>query len=145
MTSWSEVFLGVIALATFTMAAIQLGVLIYGLMVARRLLRILDRIEPQVQPLVESINAIARDASRVSALATGQVERVDQLLNDLVVRIEQTAVTLQDAVLRPIREGTALLAGIRAVLEVFRELRKRPDSADTAKTRGDEDDPLFIG
>ena len=140
--TWSEVFLGVIALATFTMAAIQLGVLIYGLMVARRLLHVLDRIEPQVQPLVDSINSIARDASRISSLAAGQVERVDGLLTDLTVRIEQTAVTLQDAVLKPIREGTALLAGVRAVLEVFREVGKRPGGG---KGRGDEDDPLFIG
>lgn len=140
--TWSEVFLGIIALATFTMAAIQLGVLVYGLMVARRVLHVLDRIEPQVQPLVESINAIARDASRVSALAAGQVERVDHLLNDLTLRIEQTAVTLQDAVVKPIREGTALLSGVRAVLEVFRDIRKRPVGA---KGRGDEDDPLFIG
>lgn len=140
--TWSEVFLGIIALATFTMAAIQLGVLFYGLLVARRVLQVLDRIEPQVQPLVESINAIARDASRVSSLAAGQMERVDGLLADLTVRIEQTALTLQDAVVRPIREGTALLAGVRAVLEVFRDIRKGPARG---KGRGDEDDPLFIG
>jgi hypothetical protein len=140
--TWTEVFLGVIALATFTMAAIQLGVLIYALMVARRLLHVLDRIEPQVQPLVASINAIARDASRISSLAAGQVERVDGLLTELTGRIEQTAVTLQDAVLKPLREGTALLAGVRAVLEVFREVRKRPAGG---QGRGDEDDPLFIG
>ena len=140
--TWTEVFLGVIALATFTMAAIQLGVLIYALMVARRLLHVLDRIEPQVQPLVESINAIARDASRISSLAAGQVQRVDGLLTELTDRIEQTAVSLQDAVLKPIREGTARLAGVRAVLEVFREVRTRPAGG---KARGDEDDPLFIG
>ena len=140
--TWSEVFLGVIALATFTMAALQLGVLIYALMVARRLLHVLDRIEPQVQPLVQSINSIARDASRISSLAAGQVERVDGLLTDLTVRIEQTSVTLQDAVLKPIREGTALLAGVRAFLEVFHEFKKGPRAA---KGRGDDDDPLFVG
>ena len=140
--TWTEVFLGVIALATFSMAAIQVGVLIYGLMVARRLLKILGRIEPQVQPLVESINSIARDASRISSLAAGQAERVDGLLTELTARIEQTAVTLQNAVLRPLRESTALLAGVRAVLEVFREVRRRPAGG---KGRGDEDDPLFIG
>lgn len=140
--TWSEVFLGIIALATFTMAAIQLAVLVYALMVARRLLHVLDRIERQVQPLVQSINSIARDASRVSSLAAGQMERVDGLLTDLTVRIEQTAVTLQDAVLRPIREGAALLAGVRAVLDIFHEFRKAPRGA---KGRGDDDDPLFVG
>ena len=140
--TWSEIFLGIIALATFTMAAIQLGVLFYGLLVARRVLQVLDRIEPQVQPLVESINSIARDASRISSLAAGQMERVDHLLADLTGRIEQTAVTLQDAVVKPIREGTALLAGVRAVLEVFRDIKK---GSARGKGRGDEDDPLFIG
>jgi hypothetical protein len=140
--TWSEIFLGVIALATFTMAGTQLGVLVYALIVARRLLHVLDRIEPQVQPLVQSINAIARDTSRVSSLAAGQMERVDGLLTDLTVRIEQTAVTLQDAVIKPIREGTALLAGVRAFLEIFHEVRKGPRGA---KGRGDDDDPLFVG
>ena len=43
MTFWAEVFLGVIALATLTMAAIQVGVIVYGWTLARRVNRLLVR------------------------------------------------------------------------------------------------------
>ncbi len=142
MTFWAEVFLGVIALATFTMAAIQLGVLVYGWTVARRVNRLLDQVERQMQPLADSLNAIARDAARVSALAACQAERVDRLVTDLTARLEQTATTVQDAVLRPLREGAAMLAGVKAAIEVFREFAKRPGAT---RARSEEEDALFIG
>ena len=125
MSFWAEVFLGVIALATFTMAAIQVGVIVYGMGVARRLNQLLTEVEREMKPLAESVNTIARDAARISSLAAGQVERVDRLVNELTFRIEQTATTVQDAILRPLREGAAVMAGVKAVIEVFRELTGR--------------------
>jgi hypothetical protein len=142
VTFWAEVFLGIIALATFTMAAIQVGVLVYGLMVAKRVNRLLDQVERQVQPLGDSLNAIARDAARVSALAAGQVERVDRLITDLTVRIEQTATTVENAVLQPLREGAAMLAGLKAAIDIFRGLTRRPVPG---PGRSEEEDALFIG
>jgi hypothetical protein len=139
---WAEVFLGVIALATLTMAAIQVAVISYGWTVARRIDRMLGQVEQEMKPLAENVNAIARDAARISALAAGQVERVDRLVTDLTLRIEHTATTVQDAVLKPLREGAAVMAGVKAVIEVFRELTKRPGGG---RNRPDEEDALFIG
>ena len=142
MTFWAEFFLGVIALSTLTMAAIQVAVIVYGLTVARRVNRMLAQVEHQIQPLAESVNAIARDAARMSAMAAGQVERVDRLVTTLTERIEQTANTVQDTILKPMRDGAALLAGVKAAIEVFRELAGRPGSA---RRRQEEEDALFIG
>ena len=142
MTLWAEVFLGVIALATLTMAGIQVGLIVYGWTVAKRLNRLFDQVEQQLQPLAENLNAIARDAARVSALATGQVERMDRLVTDAAARIEQTASTVQDAVLRPLREGASILNGIKAVIDALRDTAKRPG---TSRGRSDEEDALFIG
>jgi len=139
---WAEVFLGVIALATFTMAAIQVGVLVYGMGVARRLNQLLNDVDREMKPLVESVNTIARDAARISSLAAGQVERVDRLVNELTFRIEQTATTVQDAILRPLREGAAVMSGVKAVIEVFREMT---GGASQSPTRKEEEDTLFIG
>jgi len=139
---WAEVFLGVIALATFTMAAIQVGVIVYGVGVARRLNKLLSQVEREMKPLAESVNTIARDAARISSLAAGQVERVDRLVNELTSLIEQTATTLQDAILRPLREGAAIMSGVRAVIEVFRELTGRSSQNPTRK---EDEDALFIG
>lgn len=142
MSFWAEVFLGVIALATFTMAAIQVGVIVYGVVVARRLNQLLSQVEREMKPLADSVNTIARDAARISSLAAGQVERVDRLVNEVTFRIEQTATTVQDAILKPLREGAAIMTGVKAVIEVFRELTGR--SSQTAPRKEDED-TLFIG
>ena len=142
MSIWAEVFLGVIALATFTMATIQVGVIVYGMGIARRLNQLLTEVEREMKPLAESVNTIARDAARISSLAASRVERVDRLVNELTFRIEQTATTVQDALLRPRREGAALMAGVKAVIEVFRELTGRSNQTSTRK---EDEDTLFIG
>jgi hypothetical protein len=139
---WGEVFLGVIAVATLTMAAVQVGVIVYGISVARRVDRLLSQVEQEMRPLAESINTIARDAARISSLATGQVERVDRLVTDLTMRIEQTATTVHDAILKPLRDGAALMSGVKAAIDVFRGLTDRPGAS---RTRADDDDALFIG
>jgi hypothetical protein len=139
---WAEVFLGVIALATFTMAAIQVGVLVYGLSVARRVNQLLGQVERELKPLAESVNTIARDAARISSLAAGQVERVDRLVTDLATRIDQTASTVQNAILKPLREGAAIMSGVKAVIDVFRELTGRPGAT---RARAEDEDALFIG
>lgn len=142
MSFWAEAFLGVIALATFTMAAIQVGVIVYGWTVARRVNRLLTQVEREMKPLTESLNTIARDAARISSLAAGQVERVDRLVTDLTTRLEQTAATVQDAILRPLRDGAAIMSGVKAAIEVFREITGRSGSK---RARAEDEDALFIG
>ena len=142
MSFWAEVFLGVIALATFTMAAIQVGIIVYGLGVARRVNRLLSQVEREMKPLAESVNAIARDAARISSLATGQVERVDRLATELSARIDQTATTVQDAILKPLRDGAAIMSGVKAAIEVLRELTHR---SGVNRARAEDEDTLFIG
>jgi hypothetical protein len=139
---WAEAFLGVIALATFTMAAIQVAVIVYGWRVARRVNRLLTQVEHEMKPLAESINTIARDAARISSLAAGQVERVDRLVTDLTTRLEETATTVQNAILKPLRDGAAIMSGVKAAIEVVRELTGRTGSN---RTRAEEEDALFIG
>jgi hypothetical protein len=139
---WAEVFLGIIALATLTMAAIQVSVIVYGWTAARRIDRILTQVEQDMKPIAQNLNAIARDAAQMTSLAAGQVERVDRLVTDLTMRIEQTATTVQDSVLRPLREGAALMAGVKAAIDVFRELTRRSGER---RGRTDEEDALFIG
>jgi hypothetical protein len=142
VTFWAEVFLGVIAISTFTMAALQVGVIVYGWTVTRRVNRMLAQVEQEMKPVTESLASIARDAARISSMASGQVERVDKLVTDVTTRIEQTAATVQDTVLKPLRDGAAAMAAVKAAVEVFRDVT-RP--AGPKRPRTDEDDPLFIG
>ena len=138
----TDLFLGIIAAATLVMAVLQVGAIMYAGLLARRMARLLERLEQELKPLSDSVNAIGRDAARAAALAAAQVERVDQLFTSATDRIEQTAQALQKAATIPAREGAALLAALRAAVGAFREQRQRTSAR---SGRSDGEDALFIG
>ena len=149
MSGWTDVFLGVIALATLATAIMQIGVLLAAGRLARRIERFVDHADQELKPIMGHLNAIGRDASRAASLATAQVERadrvittqverVDRVLATLVDRLGETFDTIQTAVVRPAREGAALLAGLRAALGIIRERSGRP------RSRADDEKALFI-
>ncbi len=144
MTDWGVVFLAVIALAVTVMAAIQVGMIVYGARLARRLDQVATQIDREIKPLLASLNAVGEEAARAAALATAQVERADRLFADVSVRIEETAAAVQSALITPAREGMALISGVRAAFGALRGMRQ----ASTSRSRHphpDDDDPLFIG
>jgi hypothetical protein len=138
----TELFLGIIAVATLVMAIVQLGVVIAAGLLVRRLSRLMDQFEQEIRPLIGHLTAAGRDASRAAALATIQVERADQLFADVCTRAEQTLDTVQATILTPLREGRALLNAFRAGLDVIREFRKPPSKNPQAPRKDDE--TLFI-
>jgi hypothetical protein len=139
VTPWAEIFLGVIAVATVAMAIVQVGVIVAAGRLARRIDRLADQVEHELKPLFSHANAIGRDAARAMAVATAQVERVDKLFADLVVKIDQTVSTVQENLIAPAREGRALLAALRAALSALRAARSR-----ARQPRADDEDALFI-
>ncbi len=140
MTGWASVFLAIIALATATMAILQVGALIYASRLARRMEQLVTRVEGDLQPLIGRANDVADDAARVASLAAAQVERVDALLTDVTSQVETSVKQLRTAVISPTREGLALVSGLRAAITALRglELRRR-------RAVAEEDDALFIG
>ncbi len=143
MNDWSTVFLGIIAVATLATAVIQIAVLIAAGMLTKRLGRLADQVERELTPLLASLNAIGQDAAKAASLATAQVERVDRLFGDAVVRLEETMGAIQHAVAMPAREGAALMVGFRAVLESLRTgLGQRPPRSRSRAS--DDEDALFI-
>jgi hypothetical protein len=133
-----ELFLGIIAFATLITAIIQVGVLVAAGLLARRLTKLTERVERELKPVFVHLDNIGREASRTAALATAQVERIDQLLADVVRRTEATMDSVQNAVAIPIREASALLAGLRAVMSTLRQGRP------SRSRRSDDEDALFI-
>jgi type IV secretory pathway VirB2 component (pilin) len=141
-SGWSNVFLGVIAFATLVMALIQIGAIIAALRLARQAQEVIASVQRDIRPLVAKATAIAEEASRTVALATAQAQKVDRVVTDLSRRVEETAQLLQDAIVRPVREGMAVVAAIKAGLGALRGLRElHPRHGRHA----DEEDPLFIG
>jgi hypothetical protein len=136
---WSVVFLGVIAAATLAIAVVQVGVLVAAGRLARRVDALADQFEREVKPLFGHLDAIGRDASRATTLATAQVERADQLFSDFAIRIDETLNSFHTAIRTPAREGRALLSAFRAAFQAIRDLRARSGQA-----RAEEEDALFI-
>jgi len=138
VSDWAVVFLGIIAAATLVTSILQVVVLLTAGQLLRRMGRFVDLIEQEAKPILDHLQSVSRDASRAAALATAQVERVDRLFGMLTARVEETLETVQTAVLRPAREVSALMAGLRAAFEIVRANRTR------RKRRPDDEDTLFV-
>lgn len=141
MSGWSEVFLGIIAVATLATAVMQIAVLIAAGMLTKRIGRLADQVERELSPLLTSLNAIGKDAARAANLATAQVERVDKLFGEVALKLEDTLGVIQTAISAPAREGAALMVGFRAVLD---SLRRGTVNRPSRTRSSDDEDALFI-
>jgi hypothetical protein len=137
----SETFLGIIAAATLLMALIQVGAIVAILRVARQAQQTIAEVHRDVRPLIAKVTTVADEASRTATIATAQAEKLDRLLTDLAVRVDQTAGVVQEAIITPAREGLAIVAALKAGFGALRGVRERPRHGRAA----DEEDPLFIG
>jgi hypothetical protein len=138
VSTWATVFLGVIAMATLVTAILQVVVLLAAAQLVRRLGRFVDIIEQDVRPIIANVASIARDASRVASMAAAQVERADQMLSSTVHRLEELLAHVQTLVANTLRDGNALMMGVRAVMAAIRAFQGR------RRRRGEDDEALFI-
>lgn len=141
MSGWGEVFLGIIAFATLATAIVQIGVLVAAGLLARRVQRLTVKVEQDLQPFVQHLNAIGEDASRAASLAVAQVERADLLFSNLADRVEQTVDTVQHTIAAPARKSAAVFHGIKAALSVIRGSRRR---SRRSRSGAEDEDALFI-
>ena len=141
------VFLGTIAAATVIMALVQVGLIVYGARLARRVDRLADVIETELKPTLTRVNKMGADMSRASSLAVAQMERVDQLFGRLAERLDRVTLVTQDALIEPFRQGSALLEGFRVALSSLRGPRGETagESSETKQTVADDEEALFIG
>jgi hypothetical protein len=141
VTERSELFLGVIAVATLVMALIQVGAIIFAARLGRRVQQMMATIQDDVRPLIARATSVAEEASKTAAIASTQAQKIDALVTDLTTRVEETSILIQQAVVTPARETLALVAGIKAgvaALKGLKDFRGRTG-------RVEEEDPLFIG
>jgi hypothetical protein len=141
VTSWADVFLGVIAVATLITAVAQIAVMVFAGRVARRVAHLAEQFERDIKPLFGHLDAIGRDAARAAQLAAVQVERADKLFSEVAIRVEETLTSVQASVISPVREGRAMLSAFRAAMQAIKELRQ---NGRARQGRSEEDDALFI-
>jgi predicted PurR-regulated permease PerM len=139
-STWSVVFLGIIAVATLAIAIVQISVLIAAGRAARRVGQFMDEAERELKPIISHLNAITRDASKAAALAVVQVERLDQMWSQVGSRVEQTVSSALSVFLGPARQGRALLLGFQAIMGALRNFRSQRSPSNGKE----EEDGLFI-
>jgi hypothetical protein len=144
----AEVLLGVIAVAVAVMAIVQVGAIVAGLRVVRRVEQIATDMETTVKPLVANLTAMTAEAARAAALAAAQVERLDRVFGELAARVDSTLATAQAIVAGPAKDGMAIIAGVKAAMNAvkgMREATRRRRSAVRSTTFEEEEESLFIG
>jgi hypothetical protein len=137
----TNVWLGIIAVAVLVMAVIQVAAIVFAMSAARRIGRVADRLEQNLNPVVSNLQTITSEAARMTTLAAAQVERADRMFADLGRRAEQVMAAVP-TLLGPAGKGLAFLNGIKAALAAIHELRR---SSRRGASHPDEEDALFIG
>jgi hypothetical protein len=137
----TNVWLGIIAVAVLVMAVIQVAAIVFAMSAARRIGRVADRLEQNLNPVVSNLQTITSEAARMTTLAAAQVERADRMFADLSRRAEQVMAAVP-TLLGPAGKGFAFLNGIKAALAAIHELRR---SSRRGAAHPDDEDALFIG
>lgn len=145
MTTAAELFLGVIALSVLVMAALQVGAVVAGLRLARRVEQVSRQIDEEIKPLLSNLTQVAAEAARTASLASRQVERVDALFSDVAARVDDTLASARQLVGGPAKGGMAVLAGVQAALSAFKGIREASRRRRNLRPGLDDEDSLFIG
>lgn len=147
MTEYAGLFLGVMAVSLAIMAAVQIGLIVVALRVARQLAATTSQIQQEIKPLIAEATTIARKASaiadeaaRTASLASIQAERFDHFMATTATRLDGTLATIQRVVGGPVGQGAAAISAFRAAMSVVRGWRVR-----RRRHAHDEEDALFVG
>jgi hypothetical protein len=142
----TDVWLGVIAAAVAVMALIQVGAIVAAARLARRVDALTGEIQRDIKPLIANLTSMSTEAARAATLAASQVDRVDRLVGDVVRRADQTMATAQRFITGPVKDGAAVVAGVRAVFAALRGIREASSRRRAAsRAAAEEEDSLFIG
>ena len=137
MMEMSTLFVGAIAVSVAVIAMVQVATCVYGARVARRVDRLADRIEQEIQPALTRVSTASGDVARVTSLAVAQLERVDHLFARLAGRLDHLMNAGEGAVVGPVRRSLALLHGLRAAIVALREPdRKTPKQRAESRAGG---------
>lgn len=145
MSGTGELFLGIIAFAVLVMAAIQVAAIVAGVRLAKRVDQLATQLDQEIKPLLANLSALSSDAARAAAIAARQAERLDRVFGELVERVDMTLAAAQEFVTGPARQGMAIMAGVKAVVDAFRGLRESSRRRAASKAAVEEEESLFIG
>jgi len=145
VSATGEFLLGIIALSVLVMAVVQVGAIFAGIRLAKRVDQLAVQLDQEIKPLVANLTALSSEAARAATLAAKQAERLDRVFGELVYRVDETLAAAQEFVTGPARQGMAIMAGAKAVIDAFQGLREASRRRSAPRPSVDEEESLFIG
>jgi hypothetical protein len=142
-----QVLLGAIALSSIVQTAVLVAVAIGGLQLMRRIQQLQGQVEREIQPVLESINAISRNVAEVSDVAVLQVRRVEAVVEETIERLDEARAQVRRVIRKPrglLGDVTAVWKGVRRGLAVYHRLGGLQAPARGKARRYAGDEHLFI-
>ena len=136
----STLLLAVIAGATAVMALVQIGVVVYAVKISSRVNRLITVLEHEIKPTLARVGHVSADVERVTSLASSQVERIDTLLGEIMDQADHFVTVAQESVVRPVKQGSAFIVGLRAALLAFRGMVEVTESSVGERSRSQSDE-----
>lgn len=145
MSETGELLLGIIAFSVLVMAVVQIGAIVAGIRLAKRVDQLAVQLDQEVKPLIANLTSLSSEAARAANLAAKQAERLDRVFGEMVQRVDETLAAAQEFVTGPARQGMAIMAGAKAVIDAFQGLRESSRRRAAPRAQVDEEESLFIG
>ena len=147
MENVALVFLGVIALAAVVQGAFLIALGVGGVRLFRRVMEVQRGLQADILPSFANMNRIAADMEEVQLVTVAQVVKVENLVAETIVRVEDVRLHLADVAARPLesfRDIGAVVKGLRRGLSVYRQLGALGAQRRGAARRYAGDEHLFI-
>lgn len=168
MDPWLKFFILLAAVAIVGQMLILLGMFLQVKSMNERMTRIATDLHARIDPILSQLHMVVEevgpqitsavaDAAEITRLARAQTEKVDrvfteaidrlrmqvlradQILTGAIEEIESAGTELKSNVMRPVRQATAFVKGIKIGLDFLRGRRHSPERA-----REQQDEELFI-
>ena len=168
MDPWLKFFIVLAAVAIIGQMLILLGMFLQVKSMNERMTRIATDLHARIDPILSRLHMVveevgpqitsaAENAAEITRLARAQTEKIDrvfteaidrlrmqvlradQILTGAIEEIESAGTEFKASVLRPVRQATAFVKGIKAGLDFLRGQRQSPERA-----REQQDEELFI-
>lgn len=167
MESWMPLFVAIIAIAIVLQSIVLIALYVQMRRTAARVEQVVTDISGKVAPLISSvqvlvnevsprITGIVADASEITRLARGEVQKVDRIVTEALERlrmqlihvdhvmtgaieaVEEAGSQIRQTVWGPVVKATALLRGVQAGIDFLRNARQRRDGGEVPVDQQDE-------
>ena len=123
----TNLLLGVMAVVSVLEALLLIGLGAAGLIVYRRVTRLLDELEQRhVAPAMVRVNAILDDVKGVTEKVKEETERVDHAIRSTMDRVDDTADRVRANVRMKTGRIVGVVRGVRVAIEEFLQSRHQP-------------------